>query len=56
MAKFCGKCGSPLDPVSGSCPKCDPVKETVTKEAVEPKPETQPQLSKGEKSLKVCMY
>lgn len=23
MAKFCGVCGSPLDPVSGKCPNCD---------------------------------
>ena len=23
MAKFCGKCGSPLDPSTGLCPKCD---------------------------------
>ena len=23
MANFCGTCGSPLDPQTGSCPKCD---------------------------------
>ena len=29
MAKFCGKCGSPLDE-SGVCPKCDAQKVIET--------------------------
>ncbi len=31
MAKFCGKCGSPLDEKSGLCPKCNPPKKTPKK-------------------------
>lgn len=35
MAKFCGKCGSPLDTKTGKCPKCDipdpPVSNSISK-------------------------
>lgn len=31
MAKFCGKCGSPLDEKSGLCPKCNPHKKAPKK-------------------------
>lgn len=31
MAKFCGKCGSPLDK-NGLCPKCDVYNSNETKE------------------------
>lgn len=62
MAKFCGKCGSKLDEVTGLCPNCDADKlnkQTETPEAVEkPKPkqdtapETEKPLSKKEAKKK----
>ena len=48
MAKFCGKCGSPLDE-NGLCPKCDAAKaaeENTTSEALtQPQPAAVPTVS-----------
>lgn len=32
MSKFCGKCGSKLDEITGFCPQCD--KETIIQEEI----------------------
>ncbi|MBR6514632.1 MAG: zinc ribbon domain-containing protein [Clostridia bacterium] len=39
MAKFCGKCGSPLDPATGICSKCVGVKEAASDKVAEPQPD-----------------
>lgn len=40
MAKFCGKCGSKLDEVTGLCPNCDAeqIKKQIEQSAEQPKP------------------
>lgn len=49
MAKFCGKCGSPIDEKTGLCPNCD---KTVTanpqKEKAKPAHKAEKKLSKKE--------
>lgn len=35
MAKFCGACGGPLDPVTGKCPNCDKEDEPKQEEVIE---------------------
>ena len=47
MAKFCKKCGSKLDEVSGKCPNCDKVAEEKNTSS-DNVPEQQKQLSKKE--------
>lgn len=40
MAKFCGKCGTKLDEVTGLCPNCDAeqIKKQIEQSAEQPKP------------------
>lgn len=54
MAKFCKKCGSKLDEVSGKCPNCDADKlnkQTETPEAVEKPKSKQDTASEPKKPL-----